>query len=201
MINNTPEQDATVTPPFVTLSDVFTKNEFQLLESYTKKLVTNKAQIVEKDAETKNMNVRISDVCFLEPDQHNQFIFEKFNFLIDVANQKFFHFDLYGYDHIQYSTYNSNELGKYDWHIDLMLGNTNDTPSTRKLSISFLLNEPGVDFEGGDLEFLTGPTSGKVELNKNSALFFPSWQLHRVTPVTKGVRKSLVFWVKGPKFK
>jgi PKHD-type hydroxylase len=40
-----------------------------------------------------------------------------------------------------------------------------------------------------------------AEKKKGSVLLFPSWILHRVTPVTKGVRKSIVVWVTGPKFR
>ena len=37
--------------------------------------------------------------------------------------------------------------------------------------------------------------------NFNSVLLFPSYLLHRVKPVTKGTRRSLVLWISGPKFK
>jgi PKHD-type hydroxylase len=49
-----------------------------------------------------------------------------------------------------------------------------------------------------------------MQLNKNEhemaqkrgrILFFPSFILHKVHPVTKGVRKSIVAWVEGPKFR
>jgi PKHD-type hydroxylase len=36
---------------------------------------------------------------------------------------------------------------------------------------------------------------------KGMVILFPSWVIHRVTPVTKGVRKSIVVWVTGPKFR
>jgi len=32
-------------------------------------------------------------------------------------------------------------------------------------------------------------------------IFFPSYTLHEVTPVTKGTRYTLVGWVHGPAFK
>ena len=40
-----------------------------------------------------------------------------------------------------------------------------------------------------------------VEMRKGTLILFPSFQLHRIAPVTKGVRKSLVVWVLGPKFR
>jgi PKHD-type hydroxylase len=72
--------------------------------------------------------------------------------------------------------------------------------ATRKLSMSMLLNTPGVDFEGGDFQtFFAKETD--VSLKRGQILIFPSFIVHRVKPVTKGIRKSLVIWVTGPGFK
>ena len=73
----------------------------------------------------------------------------------------------------------------------------------RKLSITMLLNEPGIDFEGGGFEINNGRESEslKVETKRGRIIAFPSFMIHRVAPVTKGTRKSLVVWVLGPKFK
>jgi PKHD-type hydroxylase len=67
----------------------------------------------------------------------------------------------------------------------------------RKLSISILLNEPDIDFEGGEFEILG---SFETNLKKNSAIVFPSFLQHRVQTITKGTRKSLVIWAEGPSF-
>jgi PKHD-type hydroxylase len=40
-----------------------------------------------------------------------------------------------------------------------------------------------------------------IKQTKGSAIFFPSFAMHRVTPVTDGVRRSLVVWMEGPRFK
>ena len=60
-------------------------------------------------------------------------------------------------------------------------------------------------FEGGDFEFTS---YGKeeciitpVEMNQGDIVVFPSWMEHRVAPVTKGIRYSLVTWFVGPPFK
>ena len=74
---------------------------------------------------------------------------------------------------------------------------------TRKLSVTFLLNEPGVDFEGGEFEINSGEEKNaeSIKMKKGDIIVFPSFMLHRVKPVTKGVRKSIVIWVMGPKFR
>ena len=66
-----------------------------------------------------------------------------------------------------------------------------------------MLSEPGVDFEGGEFEINQGTETNPMvtDTKKNRAIVFPSWTIHRVKPVIKGVRKSLVIWVVGPKFK
>ncbi len=81
----------------------------------------------------------------------------------------------------------------YDWHLDIGMGDA----STRKISISILLNE---DYEGGNLSFFTdGETDIKPDLG--TAIAFPSYLPHRVLPVTKGVRWSLVCWIAGEPFR
>ena len=56
-------------------------------------------------------------------------------------------------------------------------------------------------YEGGDLEFWLGRTPDKAPREHLLAILFPSYLMHRVTPITKGVRKSLVLWVGGDTFR
>ena len=59
------------------------------------------------------------------------------------------------------------------------------------------------EYEGGDFEISvntpTNNTIHKVEAlqKKGSIVVFPSFVWHRVTPVTKGTRYSLVSWYLG----
>ena len=58
------------------------------------------------------------------------------------------------------------------------------------------------EFEGGNLQLkIDSDKEINVIQRKGRAWIFPSYILHRVTPVTRGVRKSLVIWAGGPKFK
>jgi predicted 2-oxoglutarate/Fe(II)-dependent dioxygenase YbiX len=71
----------------------------------------------------------------------------------------------------------------------------------RKLSMSIFLNE---DYDGGEFDICTGNQQNKVNSFKEypgSAIIFPSFMCHRVRPVTKGIRKSLVVWFTGPNWK
>jgi PKHD-type hydroxylase len=149
-------------------------------------------------------NVRKSDINFMHPNKDNYWIFERFNDALDYMNEKYFNFDINGYEFIQYSTYEADKDGRYDFHIDMALGEMmKDWHENRKLSMTLLLNEPGVDFEGGDFEFNTcgDNRTERPKMRKGTLILFPSFMMHRVTPVTTGIRKSLVIWLTGPKFK
>ena len=147
--------------------------------------------------------IRISKIKFYYPEEDTYWIFDRLNGIIQINNEHMWNFDINGYESFQYSEYHASEGGKYDFHADLDYRDRReaDDPQTRKLSLSLVLSEPGVDFEGGEFQILLGTQPITCVQEKGSVLLFPSWILHRVTPVTKGVRKSIVVWVTGPKFR
>ena len=89
------------------------------------------------------------------------------------------------------------EGGFYDWHMDNDVQGKHQQP-VRKISMTLLLSDPAT-FEGGELEIMSKGRTAK--LKQGQAIFFASWLQHRVKPVTKGERKSLVMWFGGPPFK
>jgi PKHD-type hydroxylase len=95
----------------------------------------------------------------------------------------------------QYTEY--PEGGFYDWHVD-NYDNCQHEPPVRKISMTCLLS-PENEFEGGDLELIKSGQA--VKLKQGQAAFFASFIRHRVAPVTKGIRRSLVMWFGGPPFK
>ena len=95
----------------------------------------------------------------------------------------------------QYTEY--PEGGFYDWHTDNDVNCVNEPP-VRKISMTCLLS-PENEFEGGDLELMKEGQS--VKLKQGHAIFFASFIRHRVAPVTRGNRKSLVMWFGGTPFK
>ena len=112
-------------------------------------------------------------------------------------------YDIIGAEGLQLTRY--KEGGFYSWHND-GFGDHNaaitygDDPNkyVRKLSMTLLLND---DYEGGEFEInscnRTKCTISKPELSQGSIVFFPSFMEHRVKPVTKGTRYSLVGWFLG----
>ena len=95
----------------------------------------------------------------------------------------------------QYTEYPTG--GFYDWHIDSDVNCANEPP-VRKISMTCLLS-PENEFEGGGLELMS---DGKIVRPKQGqAIFFASYIRHRVIPISKGIRKSLVMWFGGPSFR
>lgn len=144
--------------------------------------------------------IRKTKINFISLREDTLEIYSKLSDVIAEVNNRFFHLDITGlYENIQIGLYTSKHKDHYDWHMDHNFETYNKVP--RKLSMVLLLNDPS-EFEGGELQ-LQGPLNEvlNLELKKGRAWFFPSWMLHRVAPVTKGERKSLVIWAGGPAFK
>lgn len=140
-------------------------------------------------------SVRSSRVSWLT--QHEWVKDVLFN-LVDWANQNAFHVNLYKKADIQFTEYHSSEGGHYNWHHDVDWNNTDGLD--RKLSVTVQLSDPS-EYEGGDFTFSeTESPSAEASKAKGTVLVFPSYLQHAVTPVTKGVRKSLVAWFVGPKW-
>jgi PKHD-type hydroxylase len=112
--------------------------------------------------------------------------------LMQKTNKNHFGFDgMTLTEPAQYTEY--PEGGFYDWHIDSDI-NCAHEPPVRKISMTCLLS-PESEFEGGDLEVMS---EGKVaKLKQGQIVFFASFVRHRVKPVIKGNRKSLVMWFGG----
>jgi len=108
------------------------------------------------------------------------------------ANENHFGFgDIKVTEQAQFTEY--PEGGFYDWHMDCDVNMAHEPP-VRKISMTLLLNDPS-EFEGGHLELMA---PGKfAELKQGHAVIFASFLNHRVQPVTKGVRQSLVVWFGG----
>lgn len=154
--------------------------------------------------------LRNSLVKFLPLDNLWVGLYQKILELVHQSNSYNWKFDLKEIqDSLQYTEYHAHDYGKFDWHVDC----GNDNTSYRKISITIQLSDPS-EYEGGDFELFGRPNDLKVKKNEimdfphkkmdkniGTAIIFPSYAVHRVTPVTKGVRKSLVLWVGGKPFK
>ena len=111
------------------------------------------------------------------------------------ANQanELFQFDIVPmHDTMQLARYDAEEQGYFRWHAD-----TIPADMTRKISISVPLSD-ATEYEGGQMEFNENGVIRVPQQTAGAPIMFPSWLLHRVTPVTRGRRYSLVAWIRGP---
>ena len=146
-----------------------------------------------------NKEIRSSNVAWIDGRPEMAPIWNKLSNVVAEVNRRYFNFDLTGfYEPMQLGVYSAKNGGHYDWHVD---GSSKDISAPRKLSMSLLLSDTS-EFEGGQFQVKTVTDDAQtLETKRGRAWFFPSYMLHRVTPVTKGVRRSLVVWVGGPPFK
>jgi PKHD-type hydroxylase len=154
-----------------------------------------------------NRGLRISDMKKLIS---YRWIIDLITPIVEAANiEAGWKYDIRGVEALQLGRYGVG--GFYHWHND-GLGdhesaiNYGDDPTeyVRKLSLTLVLNN---DYEGGQFQLASYASPSRTiistpELNKTGSLIvFPSFMDHRVTPVTKGTRYSLVGWFLGPPFR
>ena len=106
-------------------------------------------------------------------------------------------YDITGFNEdLQYTKY-SDDKSFYGWHIDS--GSLKSENPPRKLSLTLQLSEPS-EYDGGDFQIHASKLN-TVSKKKGLICVFPSYSLHQVTPITRGVRRSLVVWLCGPAFR
>ncbi len=110
---------------------------------------------------------------------------------VNKFNDEFWGFELTGSERLQFSAYRPHEY--YDWHMDL---GARGAFAHRKLSVSVQLSDP-TEYQGGDLEISTGTATTRAERARGAIILFPAYAMHRVLPVTDGVRYSIVAWIVG----
>lgn len=141
-------------------------------------------------------SVRVSHIKWVPATEEWSWLYDKLIGMITEANNSLWNFNLHGaLDAIQYTEYHASENGHYGWHQDI----GPDVLSTRKISVTVQLSDPS-EYDGGDLEYFQGGDINdaiKVAKHKGLVFIFPSFMMHRVTPVTRGTRRSFVLWVGG----
>ena len=122
--------------------------------------------------------------------------------MIGYYNDTLFDFDLVGYEYMQYAEY--HEGGHQRFHTDIRY---NFDPGyiqecLRKMTVILMLSDPS-EYEGGELLLNLSAEfrATSLKLKKGSVLMFPAFIPHQVNPVISGIRRTLVTWALGPKFR
>lgn len=172
----------------------FTEEEVEKIVFLEKLMDFTKGRVGVQSKQNLDPTTRDSDVCFLTPDENASWIFERLASITPRVNYDLFLYDIEAIETIQFTRYTEDQF--YDWHIDSHNVWLN---YERKISGVVFLDDPD-SYEGGELEIIVDGSpdrSIKIKPNKGEIAYFASWMPHRALPVTKGTRRTLVFWVQG----
>jgi PKHD-type hydroxylase len=177
--------------PYVWWEGAFTEDELNWLQARA----TEAKQSAVVGATNVESNIRRSQVSWLSNTQETGWVFEKLGTVASKLNANHFGFDLTGFgEPLQLTNYDEEKNGMYGWHQDY------GAQVSRKLSLVLQLTDPS-EYEGGNLQVMTGMEPRNVKKQRGLIVAFPSYVLHQVTPITQGARQSLVAWISGPTFK
>jgi len=178
--------------PYYIKDNAFSDSFCENIITQGDKQKTKKADIADGDS-----NNRKSNITWLKDDK----LITQLTPIVNEANTKSnWNFLLREFEPLQYTVYNKDDY--YDWHIDSH-SKTYDNDLIRKISFTLFLNE---DYEGGDFKICEPhPNSNKItqqlfKPKKGTMIIFPSHKWHKVSKVTKGIRKTLVGWIVGKPF-
>jgi len=179
-----------------TTTPLFTPEQCQKIIDCGRRQKPQQAQVgmnkPEGGVDTKKRVTTISWIPFEEMKP----MYSDLNNFIQAANENHFGFgDIQITEQAQFTEYPVG--GFYDWHMDCDVNMAHEPP-VRKISMTLLLS-PENQFEGGDLELMA--KGKKAKLKQGHAIIFASFLNHKVNPVTRGVRQSLVVWFGGKPFR
>lgn len=166
----------------------FTPEECARLLAYADKKAAVKGSIRAGELDS---TVRDADVRCLGVEPGTMWFFDRLMECVTAANG-WWNFSLTHLLNVEVLRYGPGQ--HYKQHVDLGSGF-----ATRKISVVVMLSDPA-DYKGGDLEIITGSPPDKMTKDQGTVVCFPSWTLHRVTPVKSGVRRTVTGWVQGPTF-
>jgi len=178
-----------------TTTPLFTPEQCQQIIDCGRRQPPQQAKVGGKPGSGTDTKKRVTTISWI-PFKEMEPMYDDINTFIQKSNLNHFGFgDIQITEQAQFTEY--PEGGFYDWHIDCDV-NMEHEPPVRKISMTLLLS-PENQFEGGDLELME---PGKfVKLKQGHAIIFASFLNHRVNPVIRGVRQSLVMWFGGTPFK
>lgn len=142
--------------------------------------------------------IRRAEIAWLDDIPEASWVLDRMISLTAQANREAFQFDLTDFgESPQVARYTAERMGHFDWHADIGAGTW---AAKRKLTIVVQLSDP-TSYEGGTLELRPDSNVTHAPRARGTATIFPSFTLHRVTPVTTGTRWSLTLWSHGPSFR
>ena len=147
---------------------------------------------------TKSAQIRSAKLAWLDDIPAAAWVLPRMITAVAAANRQAFDFDLTDFgESPQVARYTAAAADHFDWHADIGAG---VWAAKRKLTIVVQLSDP-TDYQGGTLQLRPDSHITDAPTTRGTATIFPSFVLHRVTPLTKGTRWSLTLWAHGPAFR
>jgi PKHD-type hydroxylase len=181
--------------PYTTWDGAFTPAELDAIVAYGDSLKQDEATLLDSTVADQNSKVRSTRISWIEESQETLWLFQKLVGAAATINKQAYQFELSALESLQYTVYHAGEGSHYGWHVD-----HGRTPRRRKLSLVLQLSAPA-DYEGCELQIYASTQIDTAPRTRGTLIAFPSYTLHRVTPITAGTRKSLVMWCSGPRFR
>ena len=167
----------------------FTDEELDRLEHYCDGLTLAKGSFNALSGGRSENAIRVTDTAAIQPMLEIMWFFERLAGIARTFNNRSYRFDLKGFSEApQFLIYRDTDSGHYDWHMDI-----GPTPP-RKLSLTIQLTDPS-HYEGCELQFNLGTEIISTPKSRGHVIAFAPYMLHRVTPITSGVRKAIVAWI------
>jgi PKHD-type hydroxylase len=183
-------------PEYYSWDKIISKSECELIIDDCKSGLEEIAKMGDGNGDMASNDYRKTNVRWISNDK---LITKLVYGFVHEANDLFFHYNITNHGQMQFGEYVVGDYYKY--HNDTAYVSKESASPYRKLSVSVLLSDPQ-DFEGGELLIYDGDMEPLKPLNgQGSVVVFDSRDYHAVTPVTSGVRYSLVMWATGPLFK
>jgi len=144
--------------------------------------------------------IRTTQVAWVMRNDETEDLYLRMEAIVLQLNVDLFHFDLTGLSTMQYAVYRQQDAGYFDWHSDYGRYRGAPDQEPRKITLSLQLSD-GASYEGCDLEVRAAHPVDIASRERGALMAFRANALHRVTPITRGLRKALVVWAAGPEFR
>ena len=148
-------------------------------------------EVFRSGEKVKDTKYRDVEIFYIDEDQSD---FYQILSNVVLKINRYFKYDIDGMERAQIMKYSAPSQG-YNWHIDI---GAEGLSLNRKIGVSILLNE---NYTGGEIVFRSGEEERDIKPKKGEIIAFSSFISHKINPITKGERYSLVAWFTGPHFK
>ena len=181
---------------FISEVPLYTREELLVINDTIQNSNMKQSEPKKFGADGANKKSKVSVVPWIELKSR----LKKFEKFIFDANNDFFNYDIIPISDFHYININEydKKYNSYDWHID-----SNVYGSMEDLKLTCLLNISTESYSGGKLHLSGVEEKGRDLIFNNFnepgyALIFTAYRMHKVESITKGKRKTLSYWAKGP---